>query len=230
MASNRIRLNSLPSLGGVASGVLVALLFAILPDWRLHAFVDGTGLALVLPMAAPPLGNTARALLATGGGLFTGATAWAALYLLFGPGGVFARVGGVDGMPKVRVADAHPDAPPRRPLSAAELGSPSTPDAPPRRPLFAAEPAPPVERELPRDLEQPLAAFDPAAIPDHPREPVRAVEPLAARPVPLARGERIDSFEISSRYAAQTGANSIEALLARLEEGTVRRYGLQRAG
>lgn len=207
--------------GGVASGLLVAAAFAFAPVALIEGVVEASGLPAMLPMAQPPLGVTARLLLAVGGGVFVGATCWAALYLLFGPGGVFAREGGADGMPEVRVADAHPDAPPRKPFSAADFGAPPPP----------AAVEPPVERELPDDLEQPLAAFDPHAIPAAPREPVRPVAPLLTRPTLLEPGERIDSFEISSRHAEEAGAPSIEALLARLEEGTLRRQrGLRTAG
>ncbi|PAX09717.1 hypothetical protein [Sphingomonas lenta] len=220
MATSRLRLSSLPTLGGVASGVLVAAAFAFIPAGPLESTVELAGLPAMLPAARPPLGSTARLLLASGGGLFTGATVWAALYLLFGPGGPFAKAGGTDGMPQVRVADAHPDAPPRKPFSAADFEAPPPPVPAP----------PPVEQPLPRDLDQPLSAFDPAAIPAAPKPPVRPVEPIAPRPARLAPGERIESFEISPRHAEETGAPSIEALLDRLEQGTSRRQDLRRAG
>jgi hypothetical protein len=156
----------------------------------------------VLSLAQPPLGLTARGLLAIGAGAMAGAVTWSALFLLVGPGGVFApRVRAIaddddDEMPVVRRADAHPDAPPRRPLSAAELET--LPD----------------EVSFPFDLDQPLAAFDPHAIPAFPREPVRAIRPgdpipAAPRrePLPIARPER---------------PSSIEALLERLERKTGR--------
>lgn len=74
----------------------------------------------------------------------------------------------------VRRADSHPDAPPRRPIMAtADLGPP-LPIAPAPDQRRVPEP----ERPLPADLDQPLAAFDPHAVPDVPREPVRAVAPL----------------------------------------------------
>lgn len=213
MVSPRLRLSSLPTVGGVASGLVVAALFALLPSRLLEAVVELAGLPAMLPAAQPPLGTTARLLLAGCGALFVGATVWAALYLLFGPGGPFAKAGGTDGLPQVRVADAHPDAPPRKPFSAADFGAP-----PPPVPM-----APPVEQPLPSDLDQPLAAFDPAAIPDEPKQPVRPVEPITPRAAKLAPGERIESFEISSRQAEEAGATSVEALLERLEQGTFRR-------
>lgn len=219
MVPTRFRLSSLPTIGGVASGLLVAAAFALAPPSLLQDFVELSGLPLMFGAARPPLGTTARLMLALGGGVFVGATGWAALYLLFGRGGLFARQGGADGMPQVRVADAHPDAPPRKPLYAADLAE-SAPPAPA---------PPPIERPLPRDLDQPLAAFDPAAIPAAPKQPVRPVPSV----VPAARldpGERIESFELSSRHAESTGVPSVEALLDRLERGTLRREALRRAG
>lgn len=218
MVSTRLRLSLLPLIGGLGLGTLIALVIGLMPSTLLERAVESSGVAALVAATQPPLGPFARVLLAGTAGLFVGATAWAALFLLFGPGGVFAREEREDGMPTVRRADAHPDAPTRRPLSAADLGTPPPP------------PGPCAERDLPRDLDQPLAAFDPAAIPAAPREPVRPVAPLIARPAPLAPGERISSVELSPRHAAETGAASIEVLLERLERGAARRQAMQRAG
>lgn len=225
MAAARIRLSSIPPIGAAVAGAPVALAVALMPaDW-LTRVVEALALPELIPAAAPPLGVTARLLLASAGGIGLAAVAWAALFLLFGPGGVFAREGGRDGMPEVRSADAHPDAPLRRPLSADELGAP-TPDAAAALPIVG--PAAPIEQDVPRDLDQPLAAFDPRSIPDQPRPPVRAVAPLAKpRAAPLDPGERIESVDLSPR----PGGDSIEALLSRLERGTRRRQQeLRRAG
>jgi hypothetical protein len=225
MAASRIRLSSIPPWGAAAAGVPFALAFALMPaDW-LTAIVDASGIATVVSAARPPLGATARLALAIGGGAGVASVVWAALFLLFGPGGVFAREGGADGMPEVRSADTHPDAPTRRPLSAADLGSP-TPAVEYDTPLPIAGPAARLERPLPQDLEQPLARFDPAAVPDEPRAPAPPVRPLATRAAPLGPGERIASVELSSR----DGGDSVEALLARLERGTRRRHELGSAG
>jgi hypothetical protein len=142
---------------------------------------------------------------------------------------VFAREGGEDGMPQVRSADRHPDAPPRRPLSAADLTARDLEDEyeddNEDRPLPIVGPAAPIERPIPADLDQPLAEFDPRAVPAEPLAPARALPPLSTpapvKPAPLAPGERIDTFELSSRQAAESGAPSVEALLARLERGTM---------
>ena len=228
-------IESLPSWGGGAVAALAALFFLVLPDWRLESAVAASGLSAVLPFAAPPLGATARALLMLGGATIAGAVAWAALFLVWGPGGLLhkpARGATTDDAPVVRRADAHPDAPPRRPLSAADLGVPP----------------PPAERPIPADLDQPLAAFHPAAIPEVPRDAVRPVaplaqswwapeeevvepEPVAVAPEPEPELGRIETFELtpmvrpSPRAPERAEAPTVEALLRRLEAGTRRRVG-----
>jgi len=213
----------LPIAAAAAAGLLVAALAALLPGDVLESVVALTGVDALVPVAAPPLGATARGVLALGGGLVAAAVAWAILFLLVGPGGLFARAASDVGRPPaMRRADAHPDAPPRRPVSAADLGPPPPPVADP-----AAAPA---QQDLPRDLDQPLAAFDAAAIPDVPRAPTPALPSLAAPPAlpslapppALAIGERIETFDLSPREPGST-APTIDELLARLERGTVRR-------
>lgn len=226
MVASRIRLSSIPPVGGLGLGVVLALAVLFMPAPVLDDLVAASGLGGLVAGAEPPVGTAGRLTLALGLGVGVGAVGWAALFLLFGTGGVFAREGGQDGMPQVRRADAHPDAPPRKPLSAADLPERDPIDED-EGPLPIAGPAAPIERPIPADLDQPLAEFDPRAIPAAPLEPVRPVAPLAAPPPvaaktePLAPGERIDSVELSPRHAAEAGAPSVEALLARLERGTM---------
>ena len=212
----------LPPVGALIAGVIAALIAVLMPTTTLEDLVWNSGIAAILPVAAPPLGVTARALLALGGGVLVGAVTWSALFLLFGPDGVFDSVAKrkrpmvtdtadhaalVDvSVPTLRRADAHPDAPARRPLSAKDLGVPMPPVA---RPTV---------RDLPADLDQPLAAFDPAAVPASPREPVRPVAPLKAPA--LAKGERMTSVELPRMPSQDGEAPSIETLLRRLEQGT----------
>ena len=211
---------TVPTLGGALALLLAASFFVLLPDWRLEQLVEASGLPRLLPLARPPLGNTARLLLALVAGVVAGAVAWSALVLLFGPGGalyrqresIVAEDRATPARPSVRRADAHPDAPPRPPLTAAELGAPL--------PSWERWSTPPAERGLPADLDQPLAAFDPAAIPAVPRAPVRpvasTVPPPAAVPAPVTEPvpaplPRRDDPPLS-----------IAALLDRLERGTRR--------
>ena len=107
---------------------------------------------------------------------------------LFGAGGGVGSGAGDDGALVVRRADAHPDAPPRRPLSLADLGGIAPPS----------------------DLDTPLSAIDPDAIPSVPRAPVRPVAPLAS-------GERLQIFALAVPSApVAEGDATIDALMRRL--------------
>lgn len=197
--------------GGAIAGLAVVAASLLIPEGMLEDLVWRSGIASLVSVAEPPLGTTARAVLALGGGIVAAAVVWSALFLLFGTGGLLAPkpVRG-DGVPVLRRADAHPDAPARRPLSASDLGAPMPPQA--------AAP-PPAVRPIPSDLDLPLAAFHPSAVPVVPREPVRPVAPLRA-PVALAEGERITSVELPRAPSDAGGAPSIESLLRRLEQST----------
>ncbi|HVF95417.1 MAG TPA: hypothetical protein VM900_13975 [Sphingomonas sp.] len=197
-------------------GVAAALL--AIPQAGFDNLVYESGLGTLLDTAAAPLNPTARAVIAVNSGAIAALITWSALFLLFGPGGFLNKVlVGGEGVPAVRHADAHPDAPPRRPLSAhADLGAPMpTPDPGP----------PPIVRPIPVDLDQPIAAFHPAAIPEVPREPLRPVAPLV--PQPLEAGEWIETIDLTPSMpdedATGQGRPSIEALLQRLENARPRR-------
>ncbi|MDB5696644.1 MAG: hypothetical protein JWN21_2187 [Sphingomonas bacterium] len=206
-----------PFIGAGLAGGLFALGAIALPTAWLEDAVTGSAIAAVLTVAEPPLGATARAVLALVGGVAFAAVTWAALYLLMGPGGPLAakKTSGSARRqtPTVRRADAHPDAPPRWPLSATELPAPPPPVA-----------VAPVQQDLPADLDMPLAAFDPAAVLPVPMTPSEAVKPLAPA---LAPGERMETFALAipARPAPPPSDEppSIDALLRRLEQGAQRR-------
>lgn len=205
-----------PALVGGAFGVLLAFILLVAPVWRLEMLVAQLGLADIFSAAQPPLGVKARLLLAFGIGAGGGVVLWAATYLLWGPGGLLARRAKAedaedeDYVPSVRRSDRHPDAPPRRPLLAAELGAPPPPPE--------DEDMPDIERTLPADLDMPLAAFDPDAIRAVPREPVRAEpEPM---PIPAMREPIADE---RGGALPLRGDESIEAMLERLERETALR-------
>ncbi|HEX8485576.1 hypothetical protein [Sphingomonas sp.] len=227
-------------LGALVVGGVVSAGFALMPGAMLEDWVWRSGIPALIAAAAPPLGTTARAVLALGGGMLSASVTWSVLYLLFGSDGLLAPKTRANAVPVVRRADAHPDAPPRRPMTAADLGTPlmDIPAAPPApRP---PAPPPPIERAVPVDLDQPLSAFDPAAIPDVPLPAPVRLAPLAR--TALAPGERIDAYVLtprppvspppvirracapappsqsaSRRVAPSGGAPSIDALLQRLE-------------
>lgn len=121
--------------------VIVALWFAallgigsfVVPPALLERLVGATGLPALLPAAAPPLGFTARAMVAL---TMTGIGALAGLLLALrlrgsgGEGAVGRRRINLGGMAREtageeaglrrRARDAHPDAPVRRPIAASE--------------------------------------------------------------------------------------------------------------
>lgn len=229
----------LPGIAAAAAALFVAGGIVFMPVDVLEVIVADSGIAAILPAAEPPLGYTARVAMAmvAGGGI--AALAWAATMLILGGDGVVrlrapkrrpaARLTeDAADVPVLRRADAHPDAPARAPLIATqELGVPFLE-------ISAKTAPPPIERDLPRDLDAPLAAFDPAAIPPVPAQPVRAVSPLAppARKPILEPGERFEAIELRPALhvvgeeapiaAPQTDA-TIHALLARLERGVARK-------
>lgn len=170
-------IRAMPLYGAVAGALIAVVVVLLISTATLEALVWTTGVAALVPMAAPPLGMTARMLLALGSGVLVGAVLWSTLFLLFGPGGALAkRTQREDGVPVIRRADAHPDAPPRKPMSAADLGTPMMEVGVGANGSGAGTRD---ERTIPADLDQPLAAFDPNAILPVPMEPVRPVAPLA---------------------------------------------------
>jgi hypothetical protein len=184
-------------------GLGVAVGIATVPSDVLNAAVDRAGFARVLPAAASPIGTTGRTILALVAGALIAACGFAprGKAWLIAQLDVFARAprtiveGDEEPAPVVRRADAHPDAPPRRPIRAAsDLGDPL--------PIFGEEDhrsaplPPPAEQPLPADLDRPLADFDPAAVPLRPMAPpeplpplVRRADPPAPRPESFARQE-----------------------------------------
>lgn len=231
-----------------AVGVLTAGVFALLPTGTLEALVVDSGVAALLSAAEPPLGFTARVTLTLlcGGGI--GLIAWFALFLALGTRSVVLQRAAAPGeeAPVLRRADSHPDAPARRPLFAnRDLGTPFLDVRAQARHIDAdvlSEPEPdpiPEERPLPDDLDQPLASYDPAAIPEAPADPLPPPArtdpaPASARPVApapaLALGERLETFALtpmvraaSAPLASDDTSATIHALLDRLERSVPRR-------
>jgi hypothetical protein len=86
------------------------------------------------------------------------------------------------------------------PVAPAPAPVPPAPAAPILQPVPAPRAyAPPAERPLPADLDQPLAAFDPNAIPDEPFPLPEAVTPLhrGPRPAVFDDSERFETFELT---------------------------------
>lgn len=249
-------------------GLCTAGLFALVPTDLLESLVVDSGIAAVLSAAEPPLGLTARLALALvcGGGVAL--LAWFALFLMFGTrtvvvqrsrydggevgGGAGNGGAGGGGAPLLRRADAHPDAPARRPLFAnTDLGTPFldirahakhidaetiAPIAPIAIVKQAAVAPPPPERPLPIDLDRPLAEYDPAALPEAPVDWFPPPVQLTPRRQTFDPGERFETFPLTppapaAQPAAAPGvpvdpndpSATIRALLDRLERVAAKR-------
>jgi hypothetical protein len=246
-------------------GGLAALGALAVPTPVLETLVMDSGLPAVLAAAEPPLGFTARAALALGAGTFVGLIGGLAVLLLLGMRSIALR--GADRpafedapLPAIRRADAHPDAPPRPPLLATrdlgtpfleirasrdEMAEPAAAEPPQADEAVPAElheeiaEAPPLEQPLPQDLDQPLAAFDPDALPEVPLEAPEVLPALSRAPTPpvFEENERFEVFELMPPAPPQAPAPtpreeritrpeteaSVHALLERLERGVVRR-------
>lgn len=199
----------LAPLVAVGTGVVAACVAALVPMAQVESLVVVSNLPSVIASAEPPLGHTARLALLLGTAGAAGLFAGLATFVAVGMRSVSVRLprhaAAPDaGAPAVRRADAHPDAPPRPPLLATrdlgmpfvEIGAPAPAEGP-AIPLgrateaAAPPPEPVVERPLPRNLDQPLAAFDPSALPEMPRPmavtpPQQSERPVAPRPVQAA--------------------------------------------
>ena len=213
---------------GVVVGACTAAILATVPTVAIETAVLNSGLATIVPAATAPFGGTARSVLVLLGGGALGIIGWFASFLALGHRrvGIGAGRATMDGRtspdevaPTLRRADAHPDAPSRRLLRAdRDLGTrfldipvPSArhldaqvllsgPEVAVRRP----EPAGPLaERALPKDLDQPLAAYADGALPGPPPPTFSPTErPRTVAPTPT----RADPSE------------TIHALLDRLEQ------------
>lgn len=209
VSGERMKLPLVP-IAAVTFGGIFALSAAAVPASFLDSLLSDGDLAGWIPLA-----ETGRPLFALAtGAIGSGAGALAAM--LVAPRRVAAVPLPYDDerMPVIRRADALPDAP---------LHAGHAPD------LAVPATAPTVdiaERDLPVDLDQPLAAFDPQAIPPVPLPP----------PVPPRREGRTSSVARASQ--GRDGADrlvrpetdaTVHALLERLERGVVRRNEVAQA-
>lgn len=218
------RLNVAPdALAAVIVGTLAAATTLFLPTGDLESLVMGSGVPALLAAAEPPLGTTARVLVALGAGLGAGGLTWL-MAPLVGAAPVRALRSLIapvaDRLTFLRKGDVHPDAPARSPVFATrDLGTPFL-EVRARKPKRNGEPVhaaaadpmrPPVEQKLPANLDVPLSAFDPAAIPTLAAEPVRAVPPLAKAPPAPAPEERIETVALTSPVRSVPSAVAPEA-------------------
>lgn len=205
----RMRLPLVP-LAAVTFGGVCALFAAAVPASVLDALSPDGGFAAWLPLA-----QNGRPLFALAtGAIGSGAGAVAALLVSPRRETVTPPVADAEErMPLIRRAepalDSHLEAPLRTGHAADVAAAAATPG------IEIAE------RDLPADLDQPLAAFDPLAIPAMPLPP-----PVPPRRQRMAyAGERAPgtAVDATDRLVRPETDASVHALLERLERGVVRR-------
>ncbi|HYI41431.1 MAG TPA: hypothetical protein VE053_14045 [Allosphingosinicella sp.] len=144
--------SGLAGLAALSAGFVV---FAM-PESLFSGLVETSRLADFVPAAQPPLGETARLAAAGTAVLAVFAAVWALMHFLDRrPAARRPEAEPDSEAPKLRRADAHPDAPARRPLLARDLGEPLDLQDFPEAPVAA-------EVESPAFIEadhRPLPAF-----------------------------------------------------------------------
>jgi hypothetical protein len=218
------------ALAGLAGAAFAFAAFA-LPEWRLTQLAVGSGLAEVFPPAQPPLGFTARALFASGVGAIALIGSYLLLRLADRPRVAKRETTEADAPPepiRLRRADAHPDAPARRPLTARDLGEPAA--EAPEELLLAPETQAPaflVEQEPePVEAEPVEAQAEPEAPLVWPPEPVaeQAAEPEPEpEPEPESVVAEAPQPEPVLAKAEPEEEPSISKLMQRLEFGLAKK-------
>ena len=227
----------------VAALAAVAVAFAAfaMPGDLMARLVEASGLPSLLSAAAPPLGLKARLGVSLIGAVAAFGIVLFLLRLLDRTGFEARRprpeprlepryqpqeIEEPEEAPRLRRRDFHPDAPARRPISAIrDLGEPAPPQPPiaspwpeaPAPPGWEPEPVPQPAFEPPPlllgDLEpEPEPEYRDEYVPSHVSEPRAEAVPLP-QPSPQA----------AAPPSADTQSASLDALMARLEQGLARR-------
>ncbi len=202
------------AMAALAAASVAFVVFAM-PDPHFNSAVAMSGLPMLLDAAQPPLGNTARLAVLLTAATATFALVWLVLRALGKKPAAPRRPSQIVDMevplPKLRRADAHPDAPARRPILAGlDLGEPT-------------DPADPMEA-----LETPVAAeseADPVRHEEEARQeaPYEDLLDERAEEQPLELG--VETLADRFPAAAEIEQTSIEHLMQRLELGLLRREG-----
>lgn len=176
----------------------IALVTLALPTWRFESAVVASGLPALVGAAEPPLGETARIVVAIGLSVLSFVSVWLGLRAL-------DRRPAPKDFPSFRAADLHPDAPRRRPiLAGAEFGVPN-------------DDLPSIEEQIglaPRAPSDPLPSF---LAPRPPRADTDVVLELTD-----ALGES-DASAVDNAISPEKGDDAVGDLVARLEDGIERR-------
>lgn len=182
----------------VAGGVLIAVILLLMPTTLFQSLLTGSGISVVIAATGPSPGVRVAIGSVLGGGFYV--VARLALSPMIGGRELdLSRAGTL-----LHRGDVHPDAPPRPPLFATrDLGTPFLDVKAPAAPSRDIDPLgmTPAERPLPRDLDQPMAAFDPGALLAEPLPPAEALaslsQPAAPRPALIDPGDRFETFELT---------------------------------
>ncbi|HYE28217.1 MAG TPA: hypothetical protein VEA61_08280 [Allosphingosinicella sp.] len=186
------------------AAVSVGFVTFAMPDALFSELVQASHLPNLVAAARPPLGDTARSAAVSAAVLFTFAAVWALMAALDRvPARAKAAPEPEAEAPRLRRADAHPDAPARRPLLARDLGEPLE-----LEPSMAAPAVEPPAVEAPA---RPLPAF---LVPQEP-EPAVEIEP---EPAAEAEPETPAETATDPRAEREPGEMPISELAARLPE------------
>ena len=212
------------------AGLSVGFVAFAMPEEIFSGLVTATRLPEFVAAAQPPLGSTARLLAVGASALVTFGLVFSLLRALDRlPSG--RRPSPVEReeeeAPRLRRADAHPDAPSRRPLLARdELGEPDAEPEPdiyrdqaPETPVAEASPLPAFLVAEPEPVAAPQAG--PEEVMEHAPEPEAEIEPLE-----LSEEAPASIDILTSRVPRQPGADdeeSVSKLMRRLEGGLTRR-------
>ena len=232
---------------GVAALAAVSVGFVTfaMPEALFSSLVTATRLPELLAAAAPPLGMTARYAAMAGGSLAVFLIVWSLLRSLDGASANEAderpakRESDPDA-PRLRRADAHPDAPARRPIFAGadfgepdndvyELDRPAPFTGPAHQPEGHSgfEPEPEFEPEPASPAAAVESAPQPAPAGRMPRFLVTDAEEAAPTRDPVLPAARKRPFEAVPARLPETEAtrqtDSIGSLMNRLERGLVER-------
>lgn len=159
------------------AGLSVGFVVFAMPEAVLSNAIRTSGLPSVMPAAEPPLGDAARFGLVAIAAVATFLFVW---FLLRALGSKMPASAGRESpareeafeVPRLRRADAHPDAPSRRPLFARDLGEPLVP-------LDLAEPTPGPDASPEAPEAEPAEALSPSRDAEEPPLPA-AEEPSIA--------------------------------------------------
>ena len=232
------------AMAAFAGGSVAFAIFAMPAD-IFSLIVRESGLPAFVDAARPPLGETARFAAIAGGAALTFALVWLLLSAFDRVGKAGSQADTAASLPRVRRADAHPDAPMRRPIFAAkDFGAPLDElplddfgfDEPLTLDQLAGDPEPKVAPE-----PQPKLAVEPNLQPQPEAEAKPEREPSAAgfpsfllpeqpEPAPAEREDVSTEALLLRLPAPEKVSESVPDLMQRLNAGLSEEIPTQAGG